>query len=574
MISMVSPRWVHLGILVAGLGLTWYILSLGLPGGFLFDDYPNLVILDDFEKDGVVHTLKNLFQAVGVSSGRALSYLALYVDYSGWPQAAEVFRQTNILLHVVNALLVFLLVNRMCQMLNIGRGAWVASLASMLWALHPLQVSTVLYVVQRMAMLSAFFLLGALCLFVASIQARQHVVVRLGLLGGSAVLALLAVFSKESGALYVAYGLLLVCFTSGDILGRRWRTAYLSLCTLGCLVVLTYLVLHLQNLLDVYQARGFGLRDRLLMESEILMTYLGKILVPGFLEFGLYFDAYDVAARQGQAIWRLPFMAAWLVLLALLPRLLRFDSLLVFALLWFLIGHVLESTVLPLELAYDHRNYFAMIGLAIWVANGLVNGVPGWLAARLEARKIGSGKMVQAATGVATVGLALSVLLVLASTTASEATLWRSNEELMLSEFQRKPGSVRAKLSLAELEFGHGNLPTTIHILNQAHQLEPGNLTVAIRLALVACGDPAVPHILESLVESAGSAPYYNGAIMGARELTTRIHLQLCPRELLQPLTKLALQLDGNPSYGLDAGRKSDLDRLLSALEEKPPNLP
>jgi len=170
--------------------------------------------------------------------------------------------------------------------------------------------------------------------------------------------------------------------------------------------------------------------------------------------------------------------------------------------------------------------------------------------------------------------LALSILLVLASTTANEATLWRSNEELMLSEFQRKPGSVRARLSLAELQFGVGNLPATIQILNEAYQLESGNLTVAIRLVLVACRDPVAPRILESLVEAAGSAPYYNGAILGARELTTSIHLQSCPRELLQPLTRLALQLKGNPSYGLEAGRRSDLDKLLSALEENSPELP
>src|SRR3546814_2498510 len=89
------------------------------------------------------------------------SFLANAQD---WPADPRPFKATNLLIHLLNTLLVFVLARQLLGLAKCDKPLIAATLCAALWALHPMQVSTVLYVVQRMTELAALFsLLGLIC---------------------------------------------------------------------------------------------------------------------------------------------------------------------------------------------------------------------------------------------------------------------------------------------------------------------------------------------------------------------------------------------------------------------------
>ena len=119
-----------------------------------------------------------------------------------------------------------------------------------------------------------------------------------------------------------------------------------------------------------YDLRSFTLFERLLTEGRVLWFYLGLIVFPQLEHLGLYHD--DIAISTGLFTpWTtLPALVglAWLAFLSWWTR--TRAPLVSFGIAWFLIGHAMESTVLPLEIAHEHRNYLPLLGIllaAAWV---------------------------------------------------------------------------------------------------------------------------------------------------------------------------------------------------------------
>src|SRR5664280_2068634 len=89
-----------------------------------------------------------------------LVWLSFMFDYQLHGLNAGGYHLTNVILHVMSALLLFWLFNRMTG--AIWRSAFVASL----FALHPLHVESVAWIAERKDVLSAFFWMLTLCLYV------------------------------------------------------------------------------------------------------------------------------------------------------------------------------------------------------------------------------------------------------------------------------------------------------------------------------------------------------------------------------------------------------------------------
>ena len=85
------------------------------------------------------------------------------------------FKLTNIIIHIINAALVFLFVllflrhisNNTESVSDRNKTLLLAAAVSTAWALHPVNVTNVLYVVQRMNSLSAMFVLGGMISYVS-----------------------------------------------------------------------------------------------------------------------------------------------------------------------------------------------------------------------------------------------------------------------------------------------------------------------------------------------------------------------------------------------------------------------
>lgn len=430
-----------LAALLAGalLALYW----VGLHGAFLFDDEANILLVDGLRLQDL--SVQSLILAAGSGHagpfGRAVAQLSFALNhyFSGFDPF--VFKATNLAIHAVNGLLVYLLAGHLLA------SAWrpapvrhwqvaAATLVAVLWLFHPLQLTSVLLVVQRMTSLSALFLLAA---FLLHLRARQggarHPLINLLLAWG--LLWPLAVLSKESGLLFPFFVLAWELTLRRAQAGRLDRPARLLAGALGLGVALSVVyALSARGgwLWAGYDFRSFSPLERVLTEGRVLWFYIGLIVMPSLERLALHHD-YFVISRGLLAPGTTAL--AWAGLLLLLAAAWwsrRRAPLVAFGLLWFFVGHALESTVLPLEIAYEHRNYLPSLGLLLVVAAG---------ARRLLARP-GAGR---------TLGLAVlaAALLNIGLVTGLRAHQFGDEVRRVQLEVQHHPASVRAHYEAGQM---------------------------------------------------------------------------------------------------------------------------
>jgi hypothetical protein len=323
-------------------------------------------------------------------SGRTVSILSFLLD--AWLRGPEAgvagWKQTNLLLHLGNGVLLFWFLVRLGTPALGERGQWlppwIAALVAVVWLLHPGQVDTVLYTVQRMTELAATFTLVGLIAYTAGRAREVH-----GHPGGShpggshpgggwLVISVpllwlpLAALAKESGVLLLAYTGVIEClfFRFAGCGAARARLAGLYL--LPLLVALALLPLRgeeaLQWLDGQFAARLFTCTERLWTELRVVALYAYATVLPLPFQFGFYHD--DLPLSHGP-LDPPTTLAAGLFLASLLLLALGFRQgrpLVAFGILWFLCGHSLEAGPLPLEIMYEHRNYLPGAGLLLALA--------------------------------------------------------------------------------------------------------------------------------------------------------------------------------------------------------------
>jgi hypothetical protein len=238
----------------------------------------------------------------------------------------------------------------------------------------PLNISTNLIAVQRMASLSGLFVFAGVLsyLYCLNYQQKNYKLGSFLLYGGIAVFTLLAMFSKENGILLPLFLLVLELTIFAGIdsnqQGRKLRIISLSICYLAVILYLANAVWHAEA---IYTSRPYTFVERISTEPQIIVDYLRLLFVPDIYSFTPFHDNYPYN--------RSFFETGYSALSTILVIVLLFLSLLwrkkykvfSFAILWFLTAHLLESTVIGLELYYEHRNYVASFTICFAVVYGI-----------------------------------------------------------------------------------------------------------------------------------------------------------------------------------------------------------
>ncbi|MFK7974951.1 MAG: hypothetical protein AB8C02_02390 [Halioglobus sp.] len=368
-----------------------YSPALGAP--LFFDDIPNLLDNTLVQISGAQFDGWRV-AALSSSAGeieRSVAMLSFAFNHvvSG-ELSPNALKLTNLLLHVACAGLVYGFTGMLFRSPALrdeangsARSSWVPMLAALLWLLHPLHVSTVMYSVQRMAQLSTFFTLAGLVFYLhhrlqwaqrkfdpVTVKARaMPVFLWLALLG------MLAVFSKENGALlpWLIVATEVALFKSVWC-GRRSRSMAILgwvLLVLPIVFLAVIFVFAPEWVLDRYDTREFTLSERLLTQARVLWYYVSWTFVPSLTQLGFFHD--DIVLSRGlfAPVTTLPAVLGWLFLLVSAYVLRSRLPLFFFAVLFFLVAHSLESSVIPLEMVFEHRNYLPSVALAIFGAYGL-----------------------------------------------------------------------------------------------------------------------------------------------------------------------------------------------------------
>jgi protein O-mannosyl-transferase len=388
--SPAARGWLAFALLV---GIAVAIYCLGLHGPFIFDDYPNIVDNPGVRlKDGSLSSLARGSLASPASDfKRPLSSLSFGLNYLATGGAPAPMKITNIVIHVLNGVLVFLfarmLLTRAGDNSPRARNPYlVAALLAGFWLLLPINLTSVLYVVQRMESLANLFVMFGL---VAYTQARARMqesadrrwpILALTSIGASTVAGLLA---KETAVMLPMYAFVVdACLfrfrsrrrdAEALALDRRVVSAFALLLFLPLMIGLYWLLpglLHPQG----WATREFTLGTRLLTELRVVVSYIGWTLVPTAGALSFYHD--DIVVSTGFFTpWTTAAAAFALVALGVVAFIARHRfPLVTLGILLYASCHALTGTILPLELVYEHRNYFASIGLLIAVVPLLAAG--------------------------------------------------------------------------------------------------------------------------------------------------------------------------------------------------------
>lgn len=441
---------------IAILAVTALCYSIGLSNYFLLDDGVNLtknpaIQITDLETSSL--KLAATSGNAGLGS-RPISMLTFALNHYISGLNAKHFKFVNLLIHLLNGLLVFVffkwLLNlaKSIQAIRVSEsGIFLIALSvTTLWLLQPLNLTAVLYVVQRMTSLSGLFVLCGLVLYVFG---RKRLLENKPLsgfawIGFSIFLCTpLAILSKENGIL-LPFFLLLI-----EVTLLRWQTAsfnirkilmwVIGLSTLVPAVLGSIYLFDNPALITAgYQFRDFTLVERLMTEARVLWLYLYLILLPNISLLGLYHDDVRVSTSLLAPITTLlsVFGLGLLLWIAIKWRLKQ--PILAFGIGFFFIGHLLESTIFPLELVYEHRNYIPAMGILVIVA---------YYVMALEAPAFSlRGRL----------SLLFTLAIVMAGTTALRAHEWSDPFKMRLMEVQRHPQSPRAHASIAGV---YDNMP-------------------------------------------------------------------------------------------------------------------
>lgn len=361
--------------------LTIAVYIPGLDGDFEFDDGPN--ILDNAALRISSLSWNDLVNATfsGMSGplGRPVSMVSFGFNYYLAGYSPYFFKLTNVLIHVAAGAGVFFLAWQVATVAdptdnkpgdNGTRYGLLAAMVAGAWMLHPLNLTSVLYVVQRMSSLSALFTFFAVGTYI--LGRRRIDALRLGngwcLIGVALVpLTGLGMLSKENAVLAP---LLMFCvevvFFRFACASRKSRTVliimYGSMFALPLIALMVNYDRASAYIASGYLSRDFTIVERLLTQPRVLLFYLEMLVVPRAGSMGLYHDDFSVSHGFTEPIstsFALGFLA-FLIVAGIYS--IRRVPVLAFGIFWFLASHVLESSVIALEMVHEHRNYVASMG--------------------------------------------------------------------------------------------------------------------------------------------------------------------------------------------------------------------
>ena len=483
----------------------------GLPGDFIFDDFGSIISNPAVTTPhhGLMEWFRALFTAPVGGLLRPLSMLSFILNAHSSGLSPLGFKLTNIGIHLTCGLLLGLVARELLQAYGRRRNStwdertisWLSLAVAMLWLVHPLNLSAVLYIVQRETSLAALFSAAAMLSYLRG--RRLGLDTRVGRLLMWIVTPLFIVIGmlcKETAALTPVF-LLVTEYTLLHSVGikersvRQTRAFFLVFLALPLLAAMAFAAVKPAFFFASYAARGFTMYERVLSESRIVLDYLRWIFVPDLRQLGLYHDDFTVSHSLLDPPTTLPSLLLILGLLVLAWSWRRRNPLLSFGILWFFAGHLLESTILPLELVFEHRNYLPLFGV-ILACVALLHEVSPASNRRLVA-----------------VTLSAACLL-LAGVTAVRAMDWHTELDFARSETRHHPSSPRA---ITELQWAYMNyvvatrdermIPATVEAADQAKRLDPGSINQDVGLAYMYAQIGKMPEAISRLHLAAERAP-------------------------------------------------------------------
>lgn len=352
------------------------IYANSFQGAWQFDDNSNIVE----NKNVILKTLdwssikKTFYGVQGKKIDRPLAYFSFALNYYFDGLNVYGYHIINFLVHYLSSIFLFLVIYNTLKLPTIrvryGPASYsIALLAAVCWAASPVQVTAVTYIVQRMASMAGLFYIMAMYFYLKGRTVDETW--RQVILWGLCVLSAALCFGAKENAV-----MLPVCIWLYDLLLIQGATRENIIKNLK-LFVPVFLIIAVVGLwyVDIpsilsgaaYKNRPFTLTERLLTQPRVIIFYITLLLYPLSSRLTLLHDI-DISKSLLTPWSTLPGIVVIIMLVALAGYLYRKKPLMSFCIFFFFLNHIIESSFIPLELIYEHRNYIPSMFFFVPVA--------------------------------------------------------------------------------------------------------------------------------------------------------------------------------------------------------------
>nr|CBX30220.1 hypothetical protein N47_D30290 [uncultured Desulfobacterium sp.] len=346
------------------------------------DDYNNivknrLIRINNLSMDSVAGVLTA--KADGLRF-RPISMLSFAINWYFGKDNVFGYHVVNIGIHILTAFFLFLTIFFLFKTPNLKNkfteeNKYIISLLSTsLWAINPIQIQAVTYIVQRMASMAALFYIIGLFLY---IKARLSDSLLKKVIPCFCILPvfIFAIYTKENTitlplALIIIEILFFRDFTKPEIRKKLFAAAGIVTIIIFLLGVFLFLGKDPLSIIRSCENRYFTPYERLLTEARILVYYISLIFYPATTRLSIEHDI-DISVSLFHPWTTMPSVIIIFFLIGIGIWQSRKRPFLSFAILFFFLNHIIESTILGLELIFEHRNYLPSFFIFVPVSLGL-----------------------------------------------------------------------------------------------------------------------------------------------------------------------------------------------------------
>jgi tetratricopeptide (TPR) repeat protein len=418
------------------LGFLLYSETFDSP--FIFDD--SLRIAENPDIRITQLSIESILEAAfGKKSAktRPVGNVTFALNYYFHQYNVEGYHLFNIIIHILAGIFLFIFIQTTLNLpslkTEVDHASMVAFFAALLWLVHPVQTQSVTYIVQRLNSLAALFYVLAFWLYVKGRLAKQRSK-KWGWFCSAMLTWILALGCKQNAAALPFFVFLYEWYFFQDF-STTWFKSNLKYLVFAVVLfgVVAFLYLGLEpwekiNKLNDFSKGEFTLVERIFTQPRVIVYYLSLIFFPHPNRLNLDYD-FPLSNSLISPMTTLPSVAVIAGLVGLASYLAKRQRLISFCLLWFFGNLVIESSIIPLAIIFEHRLYlpsmlFCLIPVALLFRYVKIN----WLR----------------------IGSLCSVAIVFSVWTYQRNAVWQNELSLWSDVVKKSPNKARPHLNLGK----------------------------------------------------------------------------------------------------------------------------
>lgn len=438
------------------------------------DDYENITInpnihVKDISPESLCKTF--YFQADNKIS-RPFARLTFGLNWYVGKDNVVGYHIVNTAVHVLTTFFLFLFIlnlfntYRLKDKYSEQSAYFIALLSAVLWATHPIQIQAVTYIVQRMASMAAMFYIMSMYFYLKGRlgslpRKKTFFFIFAGISFG------LGLATKENTATLPIAILLMEVIFFQNLKNPKILRRLVGISAIICgVVILSGSWMFLDSGFGaVFKNSGFRYFtpiQRLMTEARVLVFYLSEIYYPVPSRFAIEHD-FAISTSLFKPWTTLPAIIFVILLNFFGAFQIKKRPLLSFGILFFFLNHLIESTVLSLEIIFEHRNYLPSLFSFLYIS-----AVIRWMLDRYENKN----KLIYTILTVFVIFMVISFGI----STYVRNMDWKTEQSILEDAFQKAPRSARVLNNLAKVYYVKtGRADIAINMLQKALTLKKNN---------------------------------------------------------------------------------------------------